>query len=251
MVVQVEIFQAKPRGKHPKLYQNEAFSTMTTQTIQFGDEGQAASREMLRRYDAHVAAGQPGVDAGAAADLRRELATLESLDHQYGGSAPIALEGAGELVDSILPRLAALGDPELVIAAALWAMRHRVEIGAVEPVVNALAQRSNRAAGRRELAAVAGLMLGLAEHVRDRLGADLERSNPERPWRVLHANLAITAIRSEDPALIDAAFDALDAALPDERGAFYAEALALALAPGIAPEVRSRIEARHRRWAAR
>jgi len=224
---------------------------MTRQTIQFGDEGQAASREMLRRYDALVAGRAAAMDPGDAADLRRELATLESLDHQYGGAAPIALEGAEELVTSILPRLARLEDPELVIAAAVWAMRHRVPIAAVEPVVNALAERSNRAGARQELAAVAGLMLALAEHVRDRLGADLERSNPERPWRVLHANLAITAIRSEDPALIDAAFDALDAALPDERGAFYGEALAHALAPGIAPEVRSRIEARHRRSSAR
>ena len=45
--------------------------------------------------------------------------------------------------------------------------------------------------------------------------------------------------------MIDFAFDALDAALPDERAGFYAEALALALAPGIAPAVRERIAARH------
>ena len=47
---------------------------------------------------------------------------------------------------------------------------------------------------------------------------------------------------------MDHAFDALDAALPDERSSFYSEALALALAPGIAPEVRSCIEARHASW---
>jgi len=223
---------------------------MTDQRIEFGDEGQRASREMLRRYDARVAERGDAANPESAAALRRDLATLESLDHQYGGAAPIALEGTEELVASILPQLARIGDPQLVIAAGLWAMRHRVEIGPVEIVVNALAEGSNRAATRRELLAVAGLMQALAEHVRDRLGADLERSNPERPWRVLHANLAITAIRSEDPALIDAAFDALDAALPAERAAFYAEALALALAPGIAPEVRRRIEDRHRRWAA-
>jgi hypothetical protein len=224
---------------------------MTAQTIHFGDEGQAASRDMLRRFDAVAAARPPGADPGGTADLRRDLATLESLDHQYGGSAPIALEGAEELVASILPRLARLGDPDLVIAVAVWALRHLVAITAAEPVVNALAERSNRARGRGELAAVASLMQGMVDNVRDLLGADLERSNPQRPWRVLHANLAITAIRSEDPALIEAAFDALDAALPDERAAFYAEALALALAPGVAPGVRAAIEARHRRWAAR
>jgi hypothetical protein len=91
-------------------------------------------------------------------------------------------------------------------------------------------------------------MQGLIAHVGPQLSADLERSNPERPWRILHANFAITAIRTEDPALIDYAFDALDAALPDERGGFYAEALALAMNARVAPAVRERISARHRKW---
>ena len=95
-----------------------------------------------------------------------------------------------------------------------------------------------------------GLTQGILAHVAPRLAADLERSNPERPWRVLHANLAITAIRTEDPAMMDYAFDALDAALPDERAGFYAEALALALSPGVAAAVRERIEARHLKWTA-
>jgi hypothetical protein len=91
-------------------------------------------------------------------------------------------------------------------------------------------------------------MQGFVAHVEPALGADLERSDPERPWRVLHVNLAITAIRSEDPALMEHAFDALDRALPDERAGFYAEATALALAPRIAPAVREALERRHRRW---
>ena len=118
-----------------------------------------------------------------------------------------------------------------------------------EPVVNALATRSNRASGKPEIAAVFGLMQGLIAHVAPRLAADLERSNPERPWRVAHVNFAITAVRTEDPAMIDFAFDALDAALPDERAGFYAEALALALAPRIAAVVRERIEARQLKWS--
>ncbi|HXS52072.1 MAG TPA: hypothetical protein VN782_06030 [Usitatibacter sp.] len=226
---------------------------MTEQRIHIlpRDEGEAASRAMVRRYETLAGSRATVLDTRQADELGRNLAMLEALDHQYGGSAPIELEGTEALVASILVPLARLGDAELVIAAALWALRHRVEITAVEPVANALAERSNRSDERRELVAVFSLMQAVIDNVRDRLGADLERSNPERPWRVLHANLAITAIRTEDPALLDAAFDALDAALPDERAAFYSEALALALAPGIAPAVRERIEERHRRWTAR
>src|SRR5215468_10016553 len=155
---------------------------MPIQTIQFGDEGQIASREMLRRYDARLAAGPAAGGAGGTA-LRRDLATLESLDRQYGGSTPIALEGTEDLVASLVDRLSGFGDPELVIAVALWAIRHGVAITAAEPVANALAERSNAAASRAELSAVVGLMHGVIDHLRDRLGADLERSNPERPWR--------------------------------------------------------------------
>jgi hypothetical protein len=230
---------------------------MPIQPITFGDEGQVATRELLRRLDA--------LEPPAPAPLRAQVATLESLDRQYGGLALLALEDAGELVDSILVDLASLpppgagaraapatsGDiPDLVVGVALWAIRHGVPIGAPEPVVNALAGRSNAARNKQELAAVFGLMQGVIANLHPRLSPDLERSNPERPWRLLHANFAITAIRTEDAELMDFAFDALDAALPDERTHFYAEALALALGPRVAPVVRERIEARHRRWAA-
>ena len=111
-------------------------------------------------------------------------------------------------------------------------------------VVNALAERSNRASSKEELAALVPIMQEAIENLRPLLGADLERSNPERPWRILHANLAITAIRTEEPAIIDAAFDALEKALPEEASSFFAEARALALSPGISPVVRERINAR-------
>ena len=219
---------------------------MAIQTIQFGDEGQAATLELIRRFDSLAKAR--ALDAAARERIRAPLATLQSLDRQYGGSAALPLEAVEEVVAALVADLAPLEDDELVIGVALWAVRHGVAITAVEPVVNALANRSNLAAGKSEIAAVFGLMQGVAAHVGGALSADLERSNPERPWRVMHVNLAITAIRTEDPAMIDFAFDALDAALPDERAGFYSEALALALAPGIAAAVRERIEARHRKW---
>lgn len=231
---------------------------MPVQPIPFGDEGQTASREMVRRHEA-LCAARPELAGGP---LDGYLRNLEAIDRQYGGSRPLPLEGLEELLAATLTELAHaerdLGrgaSPEarrdvadLTIAVALWAIRHDVALAPAEPVANALAARSNAAAGKAELAAVFGLMQGVIAHVAPRLAADLERSNPERPWRILHVNYAITAIRTEDPALMKAAFDALDEALADERAGFYAEALAVSLGPRIAPEVRESIEARHRKW---
>lgn len=221
---------------------------MPVQPIRIGDEGQAASRELVRLMES-LAAGQPTPHAEGALQALR---TLESLERQPGGHAPITLEGVEDVLATALTQLAHLeGEPridEVTLGVALWAIRHAVPITVVEPVANALALRANAARTRSELSAVYGLMHGVIGHVAPRLAADIERSNPERPWRILHANLAITAIRTEDGELMDQAFDALDRALPDEAANFYGEALALALAPGIAPIVRERLEARHRVW---
>ena len=211
------------------------------QTIQFGDDGQVASRELLKRF------------GDARPEVAAHLRTFAALDRQYGGSGPLPVEDAADVVAAALAEMARHeGAPEfadLTLGIALWAVRHELDITVVEPVANALATRSNRAANDQELAAVFGLMQGVIANVAPRLAPDLERSNPERPWRVLHANFAITAIRTRDPGLMDFAFDALDRALPDERAGFYAEALALAMNPRIEPAVRERIEARHLKWA--
>lgn len=213
---------------------------MPVHPLSFGDPGTLASRELLRRFDALAPAGR--------GELRERLALLERLDRRHGGAGVLPLEAVDTLVDALVQDLVPLGDPDLVIGVGLWAIRHQVAFHAVEPVVNALAERSNGTREREALSAIVGLMHGLAQHLHPVLGADLERSNPERPWRILHANLAITAIRTEDPQLMALAFDALDAALPDERATFYAEATALALAPGIAPAVREALAARHAKW---
>ena len=53
---------------------------MTVQKIEFGDEGQVATRELVRRFEA--------LFGDLPSDLGPWLRTLESLDRQYGGRAP-------------------------------------------------------------------------------------------------------------------------------------------------------------------
>lgn len=233
---------------------------MNVHKIRFGDEGQAATRDLLAQFEA-LAARIVHVASPATQKLPGELKALEAIDRQYGGAGPLALEGTEALAAATLTDLARLENDcrhegediswaiaRLAVAVALWAVRHEVALTVAEPVTNALAHLSNAARSKAELSAVFGMMQGVIENVRAALQSDLERSNPQRPWRLLHVNLAITAVRTEDANLIELAFDALDAALPDERASFYAEALSHGMGPRVAKNVREAIEKRHERW---
>ena len=134
------------------------------------------------------------------------------------------------------------------IGIGYWAMRHELPIGMVEPIVNALAAQSNAAESRQETAAVYAMMQGFISHFSPLLQADLERSNPQRPWRLLNLNFAITAIRTGDESLMRYAFDTLNAHLPYDLPGFYEEAQALASRPGFPLGSRGLIEAEFTRW---
>lgn len=214
--------------------------------------GQEATRRM---GDAAQSSAGPGPMLRAAHD---GLVLMDKLEQDATGDAPIDLPDAPDLVASVLAALAelegwssrlaldALVDPlqQLSIGTATWAVRHAVTIERPEGVVNALATLANRAADRDALAAAFGLMESLLDHLAPQLASDLEQSNPERPWRILTLNLALTAIRTEDIVLIKRAFDKLDANLPGERRAFYESLSALAADPKIPDETRKIVESR-------
>lgn len=245
------------------------------------DKGQATAGDdtgdyasMRARFDTMAASvndayrqrfgGSPGPsDAiGLLAIIGDFLPLMQSLDSQYGADNELPLDDIAGAVDDTMRCLAELeiwldrlnlsdekpAIHDLQLGLAYWAMRHHVPIRAAEPVVNALAIRANTATTRQDTAAIYAMMQGLLAHLAGALKADLERSNPERPWRLLNLNFAITAIRTGDAIMMRHAFDALNENLPDERAGFYAEASALAAQPGFPAETRELIEAEHRRW---
>jgi hypothetical protein len=206
--------------------------------------------------------GSPGDAIGLVAIVGDFLPLMQSLDTQYGADGELPLGDAADAVDEALRCLAELdawldrldvADQRealhtVQLGIGYWAMRHQLPIHAAEPIVNALAAQSNRAGSRQQSAAAYALMQGFIRHLAPALMADLERSNPERAWRLLNLNFAITAIRTGDAAMMRFAFDTLNSHLPDERSGFYDEASALASQPGFPPETRALIEAECARW---
>lgn len=193
------------------------------------------------------------------------LSAFEKLDEEYGDTGAILLDDTTELADYCIRCLAELRNwldrlelqslvPELdkiIIGTALWAMRHECEVSTPEPVVNALAHGANAARTKQDLAAVFGLMQGLIQAVPDALKADLEKSNPQRPWRILLINLAIVAVRTQDAPMMLHAFDALERYLPEECSGFFDEAVQQAEHPAFGDEVRGLLQAEQAKWTTR
>lgn len=218
-------------------------------------EGLHSSLGLLRQH----LAGKPSTsDLDAAINVLDAFTALcDRLDLELGESGAIALVGIDDALAEAFRRCAELeafvdgatygnvaeAADAMCIGIALWAMRHDQPITVPEPLVNALGRRANAGTTRQEMAAVYALMQGAVAHLQTTLGADLERSNPERPWRILNLNFAITAIRTGDSAMIDHAFAQLNAALPDEATGFYEEALQLASASQLPAEILGRIKA--------
>ena len=172
-----------------------------------------ASNAIHAEYRERYGGGVNGSDAIALTRVVGDfLAVMSRLDDEYGADRPVPIEDAPNAVDEALRALAdleswliRLGLPEqlphiqaLEIGIGYWAMRHELVIFAVEPIVNALAAKSNTADSKQETAAVYAMMQGFISHFSPTLKADLERSNPQRPWRLLNLNFAITAIRTGD-----------------------------------------------------
>lgn len=220
-----------------------------------------------RAYQTRVTGTNPGANDALAlvAALAEFLALAQSLDHDYGADMPLPINDAADAADDALRAAAELESwltrlqlaselprhHTVVIGIGLWQLRHGLAILVSEPIVNALAFRANRAASKPETAAAYALMQGFITHLTPTLSADLERSNPERPWRLLNLNFAITAIRTGDAAMIRYAFDALNDNLPDECAGFYQEAAQIASQADFPAEPRALIELEAARWAAR
>lgn len=130
----------------------------------------------------------------------------------------------------------------LTVPFSVLVAREGAELSALEPVVDALAVLANSLSDPADLAQLFGLMGEIVGAVSPALAQDLERTAPQRPWRVLLLNRAIVATRSHRPALMAAAFDAVVEHLPEDAARFFEEGMAQMDALDYPPQVRAVME---------
>ncbi len=111
----------------------------------------------------------------------------------------------------------------VAVGAVDWIIRHHGELRTPEIVVDALAGRANATQDIEQLKGLEKFMTATLNAMAAPIKQDLEKTNPGRPWRVLHVNRAIVATRTHDTNRMVRVFDELVTALPEEAPRFFEE----------------------------
>ena len=136
----------------------------------------------------------------------------------------------------------------LTVPVSTWVARNGGEIARLEPVVDGFAALANELSSAQSLIALSVAMGEVMDAVDDTLRADLDNSNPGRPWRVLNLNRCIVATRTHDPAVMEAAFARLEDNLPQDAPSFFREGMEQMHIVGYPEHVRAVMQRYHDRW---
>jgi hypothetical protein len=140
---------------------------------------------------------------------------------------------------------------DLAYDFACWIARHDGAISVLEPVVNTFARRANLTHAAGDLASLFGSARDVLAHVAPQSRMGPQADSPAQPWRILNFNCAIIATRTQQPELMNTAFDLLEQNLPLECAAFYEEGVRQSEKQVYAQHVRDIMRGRFAKWTTR
>ncbi len=111
------------------------------------------------------------------------------------------------------------------LLAAEWILRHRGELRTLDPLIGAFAHAIHNTRQPSVLEQFARLMGRVAEASAHLIKQDLDKTDPNRPWRLLHLYRGIAAMRSHNPRLMEEIFDEFVRRLPEDAPGFFAESM--------------------------
>ena len=193
------------------------------------------------------------------------LLVFDKLDLEYGENGPILFDDVNQLGDHAIGFLMDLAYwaerlrlpkskmelEKTALGIAHWVIRHEGELRTLEPIVNHLAASANLTQEPATLNALAQVISDTIEHTAAEIKADLEKSDPTRPWRILNLNYAIVATRSQDIELMRRAFDTLSRNLPEDCADFFEQGMQQVQKNNFAQPVRETIQDYFNRWVTR
>ena len=189
----------------------------------------------------NVATTQSSADSGAADMSAADITKLG--DYGLG-----VLGDLGTWAQQLKLRDAKAQMERMAVALADWCVTFGGELKALEPVVNGLATLANQVRDAAALERLALFMTRVLSASDASVKQDLEKTDPGRPWRILHFNRAIVATRSHNTALMEQVFDELIRALPDDVAQFFQEGMQQMEALNYPPQVRAVMDRYYRAW---
>lgn len=139
---------------------------------------------------------------------------------------------------------------DLALDMAQWVIDHGGEIAVLEPVVNALARQANATQDPAALHALFDRACAVIAHAAPGIAQTADPAAAQ-PWLTLNFNCAIIATRTQQPELMNAAYDLLETGLPEHCAAFFAEGVRESAKPAYGPHVSEMMRERHAKWTAR
>lgn len=227
---------------------------------------QQVSAEIVTSYESRAPLVTDQVTPSQLAEAIEQFFTVATrLDREQGETGVIIKDDVSQIGDyglQLLTDLArwaqqlALDSARREIAlvslgAADWVIRHQGEIRAPELVVDALADVANATQDPETLKQLEQFMTATLQALTAFIRQDLEKTNPGRPWRVLHVNRAIVATRTHDPDTMTRVFDEFVQALPEAAPQFFAEGMLQMSKLNYPQHVRSVMEKYYDVWCRR
>jgi hypothetical protein len=209
-------------------YINEQFDASVTPVVEASRLSGSASEEANRSPDILQQAMQRLLNLMSVIEVGESEQTLAPQNIDLNELGDYAIQMLSDLA-SAAARLQLLQESQkledLTLPMALWIVRHGGELRTLTPIVNALARLANTLSDPVTLGQLYQLTDELHQAVDATIRLDQEKSNPDRPWRLLMMNQAIIATRSHQTELIEEAFQHFVEALPEEASSFFEEGM--------------------------
>ncbi len=109
----------------------------------------------------------------------------------------------------------------LAVSTGVWIAERKGEIRELDLIVSGIGAFANQSVHQHDLEELYEISLRILYAVDDFLKADLNKQNPQRPWRLLCLNHCIIATRTGNGDLARMSYDRLIEYLPEEAEAFF------------------------------
>ena len=162
--------------------------------------------------------------------IESEPELLKSTDTDFGSISELGdyglqlLAGLEQWVDTAKPE-----DKSRIqistLSLAVWIHDHHGVVQQLENAVNALSQLANQANESEALTKLHRSAEKITNSASEMIKADIDKSEPGRPWRILNLNHGIIATRTHDINIMNTVFEQLIQRLPDDAANFFADGM--------------------------